>query len=67
MTLQKLAATAIRNAIRLNGMDRDRAYTDPRIAAWLVWSMRGTQDARMNRKTFNRARRVLQRAGLIRV
>lgn len=67
MTLNAVACRAIVYAMRRENMSVERAFNDARIAAWLVWSMRGKPVAKEDYKAFNRARRVLQRAGRIRV
>lgn len=67
MTVQQFASLAIRNTMRGEQISTERAYRDPRIAAWLVWSMRKTPLCKEDHKTFNRARRALQRAGFVRV
>lgn len=64
MTVNQFARAAIRNTMQRECMTVYRAEHDPRIAAWLVWSMRNTSQAKEDFKTFNRARRTLQRAGL---
>ena len=67
MQLRLFACYALRQGVGRERMTRVDVDRDRRIAAWLVWSMRGKQDAIDHRKTFNRARRVLQRAGMKRV
>ena len=63
MTLSAFAHRTIANTMRREWLSVEAAFRDPRIAAWLVWSMRGKPEAKTDHKTFNRARRVLQRAG----
>lgn len=67
LCLHTFARTSIRQHVRLFGLSEDRAFRDVRIAAWLVWSMRGTPLAKEDFKSFNRARRVMQRAGRVKV
>lgn len=63
MTLNSFAVTAIQNAFnRESGLER-RRWHDPRIAAWIVWSVRDNVPEE-EIKTYNRARRVLQRYGI---
>ena len=67
VTLNAIAVRSIHAAMVRARLTVKLAYRDPSIAAWLVWSMRGTPLAKNDYKTFNRARRVLQRAGRSRI
>lgn len=59
MTFRSIAHTAIIRLILTERLPRDRVWSDPRIAAWLVWSMRGNAMTADDKKIFNRARHVL--------
>lgn len=63
MTLNTFAHRALRAHVMHIWITQAAVDNDPRVQAWLVWSMRGTPAAREDHKTFNHARRVLQRSG----
>jgi hypothetical protein len=68
MTLFDLATRAIHSTMRREQLSVERAFQDPRIAAWVVWELRGKSPMLDDeRKTLNRCRRALQRNGFIRI
>jgi hypothetical protein len=67
VTLNQFANRTIHAEIMRRCMTRPQIDRCTRIAAWLVWSMRRTSTAQQHKEQFNRARRVMQRAGKSRV
>lgn len=63
MRLSFFASSAIRQHILRYCPSQAAIDRDPKLAAWLVWSMRRTQQEIAFPQAFNRARRVLQRSG----
>ncbi|MBJ6938331.1 hypothetical protein JG659_19450, partial [Vibrio cholerae] len=55
MRLNTFACSAIHRHIVRYCPSQAAIDRDPKLAAWLVWSMRGTPAAKTDHETFNRA------------